>query len=196
MCALIACAHATCGTRGGPGYRSAEGRCVGWADVGKTLRLPAEYPLHAGTGSPNADEAAKHGCKIEELRPAPAGRFRSVAAATNSYWRRSYEVASVCALRCTCGRARSPLSHSSNRAVLVIALPWSAWTQRREAQLEHTSSAGRCSASVRPKWPHGQEIRSIMFGVSSSRKDLRHEIGRRRAPVKERAAESRPRRPR
>lgn len=28
-------AHATCGERGGPGYRAPDGHCVGWAEIGK-----------------------------------------------------------------------------------------------------------------------------------------------------------------
>jgi len=33
-------AFAECGDRGGPGYRGPRGRCVGWADIGKTCGNP------------------------------------------------------------------------------------------------------------------------------------------------------------
>jgi hypothetical protein len=60
-------AHATCGDRGGPGYRGPDGKCVGWVSIahicGCTLpgRCTAEEP------APEAQEAATLGCKIRKL---------------------------------------------------------------------------------------------------------------------------------
>ena len=48
LCLSVASAQATCGTKGGPGYRGPDGKCVGWAAIGRvcgsppTLRCTAE----------------------------------------------------------------------------------------------------------------------------------------------------------
>jgi hypothetical protein len=36
LVSLTGTALADCGDKGGPGYRAANGRCVGWSDTGKT----------------------------------------------------------------------------------------------------------------------------------------------------------------
>lgn len=67
--ALYAHANAACGDRGGPGYRAPNGRCVGWADIGKTCGSPPTKNCIAENASQGAQSAADHGVKIEALRP-------------------------------------------------------------------------------------------------------------------------------
>jgi hypothetical protein len=78
-CSLIASAAlAECGDRGGPGYRGPSGRCVGWADIGKTCGNPPTTrctPERVSTGSA---EAAEHGQKAWD-----AGRDARRAAGRN-----------------------------------------------------------------------------------------------------------------
>jgi hypothetical protein len=60
---FVAVADAACGDRGGPGYRGPDGRCVGWADIGKTCGTPPTQrcaPEKVATGS---SDAAEHGQK-------------------------------------------------------------------------------------------------------------------------------------
>lgn len=59
----IQSAAAACGDRGGPGYRSAAGRCVGWADIGKTCGSPPSTNCTAENTAGGADVAADHGQK-------------------------------------------------------------------------------------------------------------------------------------
>jgi hypothetical protein len=63
---------------------------------------------------------------------------------------------------CARGRSRSPASHSSNLAVLVIALQSLASMRREEPHREHCSSRGKLSAETTPMWPHGQTTLTIM----------------------------------
>lgn len=56
-------AEAACGDRGGPGYRSASGRCVGWADIGKTCGSPPSTRCTAESTAGGANIAADHGQK-------------------------------------------------------------------------------------------------------------------------------------
>jgi hypothetical protein len=63
-------ASATCGERGGPGYRGPNGQCVGWASIGKICGNPPTTNCTAELANPNAGDAAKHGKAIEALRPA------------------------------------------------------------------------------------------------------------------------------
>lgn len=71
VAAIIFAAHpayATCGDRGGPGFRGPDGQCVGWARIGKVCGNPPTTrctPEHVRTG---ADTAAKLGEDIEKLR--------------------------------------------------------------------------------------------------------------------------------
>jgi hypothetical protein len=63
-------ALALCGTRGGPGYRSnANGRCVGWSDIGKTCGNPPTERCTAEQAHPDAEEASGHSKKAWDLRP-------------------------------------------------------------------------------------------------------------------------------
>jgi hypothetical protein len=61
-------ASATCGERGGPGYRGPNGQCVGWASIGKICGDPPTTHCTAELASPNATDAAKRGKEIEQLR--------------------------------------------------------------------------------------------------------------------------------
>jgi hypothetical protein len=56
-------ASAGCGDRGGPGYRGPTGRCVGWADIGKTCGNPPTTRCQAESVAAGADKAAEHGQK-------------------------------------------------------------------------------------------------------------------------------------
>src|SRR4051794_35332085 len=56
-------ALADCGARGGPGYRSAAGRCVGWADIGRTCGNPPTTRCTAERVATGAEVAADHGQK-------------------------------------------------------------------------------------------------------------------------------------
>lgn len=64
-------AAAECGERGGPGYRGPNGKCVGWAEMGRICGTPPDTRCRAEAVAPNAAEAAGHGAKIEELRQQP-----------------------------------------------------------------------------------------------------------------------------
>jgi hypothetical protein len=61
-------ATAECGERGGPGYRGPNGKCVGWAEMGRVCCSPPETRCKPEAVAPNAAEAAGHGAKIEDLR--------------------------------------------------------------------------------------------------------------------------------
>lgn len=65
---IVGPAAAECGQRGGPGYRGPNGKCVGWAEMGRVCGTPPETRCRAEAVAPNASEAAGHGAKIEELR--------------------------------------------------------------------------------------------------------------------------------
>jgi hypothetical protein len=56
-------ALAACGARGGPGYRGPSGRCVGWADIGRTCGSPPTTRCTAESVATGADVAADHGQK-------------------------------------------------------------------------------------------------------------------------------------
>jgi hypothetical protein len=56
-------ASAACGERGGPGYRGPDGRCVGWADIGKTCGSPPTEKCTPEIVADGADNAAKYGLK-------------------------------------------------------------------------------------------------------------------------------------
>jgi hypothetical protein len=59
-------AFAACGDKGGPGYRSASGRCVGWADIGKTCGNPPSTRCTAENTASGAEAAADLGQKAWE----------------------------------------------------------------------------------------------------------------------------------
>jgi hypothetical protein len=61
-----------CGCKGGPGYRGPNGRCVGWAGIGRTCGSPPTLRCAAEGVNPGADAAAMPGVKVIETRK-PAG---------------------------------------------------------------------------------------------------------------------------
>jgi len=60
-------AHATCGDRGGPGYRGPDGKCVGWVSISRVCGCTLPGRCTAEEPSPRATEAAALGCKIRRL---------------------------------------------------------------------------------------------------------------------------------
>jgi len=65
----VTLAEAACGTRGGPGYRGPNGKCVGWAQIGRVCGNPPTLRCTAEREHPDAATAAGLGQKIEGLRP-------------------------------------------------------------------------------------------------------------------------------
>ena len=63
LCLLAGQAFAACGDKGGPGYRSASGRCVGWADIGHTCGNPPSTKCTAENTANGAEAAADLGQK-------------------------------------------------------------------------------------------------------------------------------------
>jgi hypothetical protein len=63
LCLLAGHAAAACGDKGGPGYRSTSGRCVGWADIGKTCGNPPSTRCTAEKSASGAEAAADLGQK-------------------------------------------------------------------------------------------------------------------------------------
>ena len=61
-------AHATCGTRGGPGYRGPDGQCVGWASIGKICGSPPTTRCAPEMTRTGANKAAEFGDEIQKLR--------------------------------------------------------------------------------------------------------------------------------
>lgn len=47
-----------CGSRGGPGYRGPDGRCVGWANIGRVCGSPPTTRCTAEAPAADADQAA------------------------------------------------------------------------------------------------------------------------------------------
>jgi hypothetical protein len=64
LCLLLAGqAIAACGDKGGPGYRAPSGRCVGWADIGKTCGNPPTTRCAVENAASGAEAAADLGQK-------------------------------------------------------------------------------------------------------------------------------------
>jgi len=69
LVALVAAtsfAEATCGERGGPGYRGANGKCVGWEELGRVCGSPPSTRCTPERVAPDADDAGERGQKIQE----------------------------------------------------------------------------------------------------------------------------------
>jgi hypothetical protein len=70
VCAVASSAHATCGTRGGPGFRDQKGHCVGWTELGRTCGSPPTLRCTAELKNDGAEEAADFGVKaLQAKRP-------------------------------------------------------------------------------------------------------------------------------
>jgi hypothetical protein len=62
-----------CGCKGGPGYRAANGRCVGWAEIGRTCGSPPTLRCTPELADQDAAKAAEIGVKALGMkRAAPA----------------------------------------------------------------------------------------------------------------------------
>jgi len=57
-----------CGCKGGPGYRGPNGRCVGWADIGRTCGSPPTLRCTPEGPNAGAEESAVHGVKALEAK--------------------------------------------------------------------------------------------------------------------------------
>jgi hypothetical protein len=57
-----------CGCKGGPGYRAANGRCVGWADIGRTCGSPPTQRCTPELVDQGAEKAAEIGAKAMNTR--------------------------------------------------------------------------------------------------------------------------------
>jgi hypothetical protein len=68
LCAVVSSAHATCGERGGPGYRSPDGKCVGWATLGRVCGNPPTTRCTAEQTNPSAADAAQRGAEIDKMK--------------------------------------------------------------------------------------------------------------------------------
>jgi hypothetical protein len=66
LISLTGSAFADCGDKGGPGYRAANGRCVGWSDIGKTCGSPPSTRCTAENTANGAQGAADLGQKAWE----------------------------------------------------------------------------------------------------------------------------------
>jgi hypothetical protein len=58
VCVMVASALATCGTRGGPGFRDPNGHCVGWSQLGRVCGSPPTQRCAAELKDDGADDAA------------------------------------------------------------------------------------------------------------------------------------------
>jgi hypothetical protein len=71
-----AAAYATCGEKGGPGYRGPDGRCVGWSAIGRVCGSPPTQRCTAERAQAEADAAAESGTKIQSLMGDAHGRAK------------------------------------------------------------------------------------------------------------------------
>jgi hypothetical protein len=65
-----------CGCRGGPGYRGPSGRCVGWADIGRTCGSPPTSRCTPEGPNVEAAQAAEFGLKAIDSRKPKSGGLR------------------------------------------------------------------------------------------------------------------------
>jgi hypothetical protein len=60
-------ALAACGEKGGPGYRGPNGKCVGWAQIGRVCGTPPETRCTPEIAHPDAGTAATKGGEIQQM---------------------------------------------------------------------------------------------------------------------------------
>jgi hypothetical protein len=65
LVAATSVAEATCGDRGGPGYRGPDGKCVSWEALGRVCGSPPTRCAPERT-APAAPEAARKGDDIQK----------------------------------------------------------------------------------------------------------------------------------
>jgi hypothetical protein len=68
LLAVQTIAHATCGTQGGPGYRGPDGKCKGWAELGRVCGCPPSTGCAAEQAHPDAEKAACMGKDIDKMK--------------------------------------------------------------------------------------------------------------------------------
>ena len=66
--AMLGEANATCGTRGGPGYRAPSGKCVGWQEIGRLCGSPPSERCTAEKVDPDAGKGSELGVQIEHIK--------------------------------------------------------------------------------------------------------------------------------
>jgi hypothetical protein len=66
LVAATSVAEATCGVRGGPGYRGPDGKCVSWEALGRVCGSPPSLRCTAEGTAPAADDAARRGKENED----------------------------------------------------------------------------------------------------------------------------------
>jgi hypothetical protein len=67
VCFFMDTVEAACGTRGGPGYRGPDGKCVSWAGIGRVCGNPPSLRCTAENTQPEAPDAAKRGNEIRKF---------------------------------------------------------------------------------------------------------------------------------
>jgi hypothetical protein len=68
-------AEATCGDRGGPGYRAPNGKCVGWEELGRVCGSPPSTRCTSERTAPAAPEAARIRADCVESHTANSNQF-------------------------------------------------------------------------------------------------------------------------
>jgi hypothetical protein len=76
VCLFSGAANATCGAKGGPGYRDGSGKCVGWATLARTCGNPPTLRCTAELAQPEAPAAAKKGAQIRQFMDAAHARAK------------------------------------------------------------------------------------------------------------------------
>jgi hypothetical protein len=77
LSSLSTSAYATCGAKGGPGYRAlANGKCVGWTALARTCGDPPTLRCTPELAQPEAPEAAKKGSQIRSFMDAAHRRAK------------------------------------------------------------------------------------------------------------------------
>jgi hypothetical protein len=61
LISLAEAAQRGCGSRGGPGYRGPDGKCVGWAEIARVCGTPPTSRCSQEKVSVGADEEAERG---------------------------------------------------------------------------------------------------------------------------------------
>ena len=61
-------AEATCGERGGPGYRGPDGKCLSWKDLGSKCGSPPTTRCSPENVAPDAGGGAQKGDEIEKFK--------------------------------------------------------------------------------------------------------------------------------
>lgn len=71
-------AFAACGDKGGPGYRAANGKCVGWDALARSCGDPPTLRCTPERAQPEAIEAAQQGSRIKQFMDTAHDRVKGV----------------------------------------------------------------------------------------------------------------------